>query len=154
MIGSVSIEHQQHRSRHPRRLAAVVRGSAPACFVSLSLLAGKLLVSMGFTVPNAGPPRQCATVRHGLCFHIAVAMVLLGMLSAAILNVEAAGVDKRIWGAGASKLSGLIIPGFASTRLRAWTLLDCPYSPLNFSPLDPVWMDVRKVSDSIPCPRL
>ncbi|CAI0385815.1 unnamed protein product [Linum tenue] len=31
-----------------------------------------------------------------------------------------------------SKLSGIIIPGFASTQLRAWSLLDCPYSPLDF----------------------
>ncbi|KAG6542404.1 hypothetical protein Mapa_016233 [Marchantia paleacea] len=63
----------------------------------------------------------------------------------------AAGVDKRIWGAGASKLSGLIIPGFASTRLRAWAMLDCPYSPLDFSPLDPVWIDVRKVLSVLNC---
>nr|CAN69584.1 hypothetical protein VITISV_006259 [Vitis vinifera] len=35
-----------------------------------------------------------------------------------------------------SKLSGIIIPGFASTQLRAWSILDCPYSPLDFNPLD------------------
>ncbi|KAK6164428.1 hypothetical protein DH2020_001292 [Rehmannia glutinosa] len=34
------------------------------------------------------------------------------------------------------KLSGIIIPGFASTQLRAWSILDCPYSPLDFNPLD------------------
>ncbi|CAO2040241.1 unnamed protein product [Urochloa humidicola] len=32
------------------------------------------------------------------------------------------------------KLSGIIIPGFASTQLRAWSVLDCPYSPFDFNP--------------------
>uniref|UniRef100_A0A453PIZ2 Uncharacterized protein n=1 Tax=Aegilops tauschii subsp. strangulata TaxID=200361 RepID=A0A453PIZ2_AEGTS len=31
------------------------------------------------------------------------------------------------------KLSGIIIPGFASTQLRAWSVLDCPYSPFDFN---------------------
>ena len=44
-----------------------------------------------------------------------------------------------------SKLSGIIIPGFASTQLRAWSILDCPYSPLDFNPLDLVWLDSTKV---------
>lgn len=44
-----------------------------------------------------------------------------------------------------SKLSGIIIPGFASTQLRAWSVLDCPYSPLDFNPLDLVWLDTTKV---------
>jgi hypothetical protein len=44
-----------------------------------------------------------------------------------------------------SKLSGIIIPGFASTQLRAWSILDCPYSPLDFNPLDLVWLDTTKV---------
>lgn len=56
-----------------------------------------------------------------------------------------AGVDSKQWGPHSSKLSGVIIPGFASTRLRAWALLDCPFSPLDFRPLDPVWLDTRKV---------
>nr|GEU48158.1 phospholipid--sterol O-acyltransferase [Tanacetum cinerariifolium] len=43
-----------------------------------------------------------------------------------------------------SKLSGIIIPGFASTQLRAWSILDCPYSPLDFNPLDLVWLDTTK----------
>lgn len=46
-----------------------------------------------------------------------------------------------------SKLSGIIIPGFASTQLRAWSILDCPYSPLDFNPLDLVWLDTTKVRD-------
>lgn len=45
-----------------------------------------------------------------------------------------------------SKLSGIIIPGFASTQLRAWSILDCPYSPLDFNPLDLVWLDTTKVT--------
>lgn len=44
-----------------------------------------------------------------------------------------------------AKLSGIIIPGFASTQLRAWSILDCPYSPLDFNPLDLVWLDTTKV---------
>lgn len=43
------------------------------------------------------------------------------------------------------KLSGVIIPGFASTKLRAWSVLDCPYSPFDFNPLDAVWLDTTKV---------
>ncbi|KAI4962701.1 hypothetical protein ZWY2020_027828, partial [Hordeum vulgare] len=30
---------------------------------------------------------------------------------------------------------GIIIPGFASTQLRAWSVLDCPYSPVRLQPL-------------------
>lgn len=59
--------------------------------------------------------------------------------------IDAAGVDSKRWSPHISKLSGVIIPGFASTRLRAWAMLDCPFSPLDFRPLDPVWLDTRKV---------
>lgn len=48
-----------------------------------------------------------------------------------------------------SKLSGIIIPGFASTQLRAWSVLDCPYSPLDFNPLDSVWLDTTKVAAAV-----
>ncbi|XP_026660396.1 phospholipid--sterol O-acyltransferase-like isoform X3 [Phoenix dactylifera] len=51
----------------------------------------------------------------------------------------------------ASKLSGIIIPGFASTQLRAWSVLDCPYSPLDFNPLDPVWLDTTRVLSAVNC---
>lgn len=47
------------------------------------------------------------------------------------------------------KLSGIIIPGFASTQLRAWSILDCPYSPLDFNPLDLVWLDTTKVMNNL-----
>ncbi|XP_024533140.1 phospholipid--sterol O-acyltransferase [Selaginella moellendorffii] len=72
-------------------------------------------------------------------------LLLLGLgLSPIALG---AGVDARNWGTDEHhrKFSGVIIPGFMSTRLRSWSLLDCPFSPLNFNPLDPVWLDTRKV---------
>ncbi|KAI4301061.1 hypothetical protein L6164_034378 [Bauhinia variegata] len=47
-----------------------------------------------------------------------------------------------------SKLTGIIIPGFLSTQLRAWSFLDCPYSPLDFNPLDSVWLDLTKLAIS------
>ncbi|KAI4349359.1 hypothetical protein L6164_009954 [Bauhinia variegata] len=50
-----------------------------------------------------------------------------------------------------SKLSGIIIPGFASTQLRAWSVLDCPYSPLDFNPLDLVWLDTTRVLSAVNC---
>ncbi|KAL6505245.1 hypothetical protein OROGR_025062 [Orobanche gracilis] len=49
------------------------------------------------------------------------------------------------------KLSGIIIPGFASTQLRAWSILDCPYSPLDFNPLDLVWLDSTKLLSAVNC---
>ncbi|KAF2292689.1 hypothetical protein GH714_026724 [Hevea brasiliensis] len=50
-----------------------------------------------------------------------------------------------------SKLSGIIIPGLASTQLRAWSFLDCPYSPLDFNPLDLVWLDTTKLLSAVNC---
>ncbi|CAM8933296.1 unnamed protein product [Rhodiola kirilowii] len=50
-----------------------------------------------------------------------------------------------------SKLSGIIIPGFASTQLRAWSILDCPYTPLDFNPLDLVWLDTTKLLSAVNC---
>ncbi|XP_073064787.1 phospholipid--sterol O-acyltransferase-like isoform X1 [Primulina eburnea] len=50
-----------------------------------------------------------------------------------------------------AKLSGIIIPGFASTQLRAWSILDCPYSPLDFNPLDLVWLDTTKLLSTVNC---
>ncbi|KAJ1692390.1 hypothetical protein LUZ63_009088 [Rhynchospora breviuscula] len=49
------------------------------------------------------------------------------------------------------KLSGVIIPGFASTQLRAWSVLDCPYSPFDFNPLDAVWLDSTKIFSAVNC---
>lgn len=62
------------------------------------------------------------------------------------VGVAGAGVNKGEWGAPSPRLSGVIIPGFASSRLRAWAMLDCPYSPLDFRPLDLVWLDTKKVN--------
>ncbi|XP_026419069.1 phospholipid--sterol O-acyltransferase-like isoform X3 [Papaver somniferum] len=50
-----------------------------------------------------------------------------------------------------SKLSGIIIPGYASTQLGAWSILDCPYSPLDFNPLDAVWLDSTKILSAVNC---
>ncbi|XP_074577046.1 phospholipid--sterol O-acyltransferase [Curcuma longa] len=50
-----------------------------------------------------------------------------------------------------SKLSGIIIPGFASAQLRAWSVLDCPYSPLDFYPLDLVWIDSTRILSAVNC---
>ncbi|XP_027352565.1 phospholipid--sterol O-acyltransferase isoform X2 [Abrus precatorius] len=72
-----------------------------------------------------------------LCFY-----VLLPVL--AIAGASSSEVDY-------SKLSGIIIPGFASTQLRAWSILDCPYSPLDFNPLDLVWLDTTKVLSAVNC---
>lgn len=77
---------------------------------------------------------------------IAVAVVALVTVALAVVGV--AGAD-----GGAEfdyrKLSGIIIPGFASTQLRAWSVLDCPYSPFDFNPLDSVWLDTAKVQIAV-----
>lgn len=71
--------------------------------------------------------------------HFLTALLLLG---ANDVVVFVAGED---FTGDYSKLSGIIIPGFASTQLRAWSFLDCPFSPLDFNPLDLVWLDTTKV---------
>jgi hypothetical protein len=68
------------------------------------------------------------------------------VLALAMGPAAGAGVPKRGWGSPSIPVSGVIIPGFASSRLRAWAILDCPYSPLDFRPLDPVWLDTKKVT--------
>lgn len=70
----------------------------------------------------------------------AVILLLSGGRAAAV-------ADENEFHGDYSKLSGIIIPGFASTQLRAWSMLDCPYSPLDFNPLDLVWLDTTKVRD-------
>ena len=72
---------------------------------------------------------------------LSLALVVLGFLQSGYVNV----VDGGEFAGDYSKLSGIIIPGFASTQLRAWSILDCPYSPLDFNPLDLVWLDTTKV---------
>ena len=73
--------------------------------------------------------------------HVCIVVSFLLLLAA--LNGEFAG--------DYSKLSGIIIPGFASTQLRAWSILDCPYSPLDFNPLDLVWLDTTKLLSAVNC---
>lgn len=73
------------------------------------------------------------------------------LVAALALGLDGAGVPKGGWGSPSIPVSGVIIPGFASSRLRAWALLDCPYSPLDFRPLDPVWLDTKKVLSVLNC---
>ncbi|KAG6750284.1 hypothetical protein POTOM_047388 [Populus tomentosa] len=79
--------------------------------------------------------------------HIATILVVL-LIHAAMYNTSVDG-GKLI--GDYSKLSGIIIPGFASTQLRAWSFLDCPYSPLDFNPLDLVWLDTTKLLSAVNC---
>ena len=74
----------------------------------------------------------------GLACAIAIAVATAAVGVAAGVGEGEAEFDYR-------KLSGIIIPGFASTQLRAWSVLDCPYSPFDFNPLDAVWLDSTKV---------
>lgn len=62
-----------------------------------------------------------------------------------LVMIRFSDTSSQLNGGDYSKLSGIIIPGFASTQLRAWSILDCPYSPLDFNPLDLVWLDTTKV---------
>ncbi|XP_062220698.1 phospholipid--sterol O-acyltransferase isoform X2 [Phragmites australis] len=74
---------------------------------------------------------------------------------AALATVAMAAVGVAVGDGGAEfdyrKLSGIIIPGFASTQLRAWSVLDCPYSPFDFNPLDSVWLDTTKLFSALNC---
>jgi hypothetical protein len=82
------------------------------------------------------PPRRRR--RGDLAFAAAVVAVTAAAVGAVAGSNGGAEFDYR-------KLSGIIIPGFASTQLRAWSVLDCPYSPFDFNPLDSVWLDTGKV---------
>lgn len=79
-------------------------------------------------------------MRGHTSIYLVVALLVLGALTS--LN----GGELSDW-----KLSGIIIPGFASTQLRAWSILDCPYSPLDFNPLDLVWLDTTKLLSAVNC---
>uniref|UniRef100_A0A453PIX8 Uncharacterized protein n=1 Tax=Aegilops tauschii subsp. strangulata TaxID=200361 RepID=A0A453PIX8_AEGTS len=76
---------------------------------------------------------------------LACAMVIAVATATAASVVVAAGAADGEAEFDYRKLSGIIIPGFASTQLRAWSVLDCPYSPFDFNPLDSVWLDSTKV---------
>ncbi|CAN0897603.1 Phospholipid--sterol O-acyltransferase [Linum grandiflorum] len=73
-------------------------------------------------------------------------LLVVASLSVLVLTVDGVEFDGDY-----SKLSGIIIPGFASTQLRAWSLLDCPYSPLDFNPLDLVWLDTTRLLSAVNC---
>ncbi|GAB2298212.1 hypothetical protein Dimus_032281, partial [Dionaea muscipula] len=71
-------------------------------------------------------------------------MLPLLMMILGVIIPQRAWVNGEVFKEDYSKLSGIIFPGFASTQLRAWSILDCPYSPLDFNPLDLVWLDTTK----------
>ncbi|CAH9093760.1 unnamed protein product [Cuscuta europaea] len=73
----------------------------------------------------------------------------VGLMVALLLVAAVNGGDE--FSGDSPKLSGIIIPGFASTQLRAWSILDCPYSPLDFNPLDLVWLDSTKLLSAVNC---
>ncbi|CAH9093776.1 unnamed protein product [Cuscuta europaea] len=73
----------------------------------------------------------------------------VGQMVALLLVAAVNGGDE--FSGDSPKLSGIIIPGFASTQLRAWSILDCPYSPLDFNPLDLVWLDSTKLLSAVNC---
>ncbi|XP_056172388.1 phospholipid--sterol O-acyltransferase isoform X3 [Syzygium oleosum] len=79
---------------------------------------------------------------------------LASVLLLAMVVVAAAGAsteEEEIRSKQRQRLSGIIIPGFASAQLRAWSILDCPYSPLDFNPLDLVWLDTTKLLSAVNC---
>lgn len=78
-----------------------------------------------------------------LCFPVLV--LVISVLFLFVFQTTTANGEDAQFPGDYSKLSGIIIPGFASTQLRAWSILDCPYSPLDFNPLDLVWLDTTKV---------
>ncbi|XP_068662865.1 phospholipid--sterol O-acyltransferase isoform X1 [Aristolochia californica] len=81
------------------------------------------------------------------CFspcHLVLVFLCIGTLHRCFVN-------GREFTGDYSKLSGIILPGFASTQLRAWSVLDCPYSPLDFNPLDSVWLDTTKLISAVNC---
>ncbi|KAJ4822766.1 hypothetical protein Tsubulata_004160 [Turnera subulata] len=82
---------------------------------------------------------------HSAAVLVALAVVVL------VGGLGGATADGGEFGLDYSKLSGIIIPGFASTQLRAWSFLDCPYSPLDFNPLDLVWLDSTKLISAVNC---
>jgi hypothetical protein len=82
---------------------------------------------------------------------LALLLLLLLVAGTQVVVVEGAGVNKEVWGSMSAKISGIIIPGFVSSQLRAWAILDCPYTPLDFRPLDPVWLDTKKVLSATNC---
>lgn len=75
----------------------------------------------------------------------ACAVVGMIVLAAACCGSFSSAEEEEMRWKPKKRMSGILIPGFASTQLRAWSILDCPYSPLDFNPLDLVWLDTTKV---------
>ncbi|PKI41085.1 hypothetical protein CRG98_038613, partial [Punica granatum] len=91
-----------------------------------------------------------ATRRAGAIAFFVVLMLLVAAAAAACSGFSSSAAaeeeegEEEIRSKQKRRMSGIIIPGFACTQLRAWSILDCPYSPLDFNPLDPVWLDTTK----------
>ncbi|KAL8530210.1 hypothetical protein ACS0TY_007317 [Phlomoides rotata] len=83
--------------------------------------------------------------------HVTIFVVSLLLLPQLSHGGDGGGKDDREFTGVHGQLSGIIIPGFASTQLRAWSILDCPYSPLDFNPLDLVWLDTTKLLSAVNC---
>lgn len=96
--------------------------------------------------------RRCPSPRRFGGVVVVLLLLLIGLEALAVADASdgglgGVGVGEKGGGERLSnkKLSGIIIPGYASTQLRAWSVLDCPYSPLDFNPLDLVWLDSTRV---------
>lgn len=75
----------------------------------------------------------------------AIIMKMAMKASLMLLLIASTPGEGETWGDNNGKLSGVTIQSLSSTQLRAWAMLDCPFSCLNFHPLDSVWLDTRKV---------
>ncbi|KAI4324590.1 hypothetical protein MLD38_030064 [Melastoma candidum] len=95
-----------------------------------------------YGVPPYRPRRRLRTMSSARGISALAIMAVMAIAVMASASASASGEEVL---EARKKLSGIIIPGFASTQLRAWSILDCPYSPLDFNPLDLVWLDTTKV---------
>lgn len=77
-------------------------------------------------------------MRAALIKHVFVVFFLIGVFHRTYVKGDRDAADY-------SKLTTILIPGYSSTQLQSWSILDCPYSPFDFNPLDLVWLDITKV---------
>lgn len=77
-------------------------------------------------------------MRAALIKHVFVVFFVIGVFHRTYVEGDRDAADY-------SKLTTILIPGYSSTQLRSWSILDCPYSPFDFNPLDLVWLDITKV---------
>ncbi|KAI4324589.1 hypothetical protein MLD38_030064 [Melastoma candidum] len=101
-----------------------------------------------YGVPPYRPRRRLRTMSSARGISALAIMAVMAIAVMASASASASGEEVL---EARKKLSGIIIPGFASTQLRAWSILDCPYSPLDFNPLDLVWLDTTKLLSAVNC---